>query len=145
VRNSLFARLVIMVTREFATSRVGDLHIGRAIELLEGDTLAIFQGVGSPNDLTAAIDQWKKLRGDQRLSSLVQFRDKKTAHLGALKPNIPALIYTGLFALSDETVDLIDLLAKGTGMANIKIRDNVDAKETVDAFWKPWTTNPQRS
>ena len=117
----------------------GDLHIGRAFELLTEDTLAIFQGVGSPDDISAAMDQWKKLRDDQRMNSLIHFRDKKTAHLGASKPNIPAAINKDLFALGEATVDLIDRLAKGTAMAEGKIRDNIDAKPTVDAFWKPWS------
>ena len=138
VRNSLFTRLVTMITREFAKSRDGDMHLGRAIELLEGDTLAIFQGVGSPDDLSAAIEDWKKLRGDQRVNSLIHFRDKQTAHLGTSNPDIPAAINKDLFALSEAIVDLIDRLAKGTGMANIKIRDNINAQDSVNAYWKPW-------
>ena len=138
VRNSLFTRLITMITREFAKSRDGDMHLGRAIELLEGDTLAIFQGIGSADDLSAAIEDWKKVRGDQRLNSLIHFRDKKTAHLGSSNPDIPRAINKDLFALGEATVDLIDRLAKGTGMANVKIRNNIDAKPTVDAFWKPW-------
>jgi hypothetical protein len=138
VRNALFTRLIALITREYAKSRDGDMHLGRAFELLEGDTLAIFQGVGSPDDLSAAIEDWKKLRGDQRLNSLVHFRDKQTAHLGASNPNIPPAINRELFALAEATVDLIDRLAKGTRMANIKIRDNIDAQRTVDAYWKPW-------
>ncbi len=139
VRNSLFTRLVLLVTREFAPSRDGDLHLGRAFELLEGDTLAIFQGVGSPTDIGAAIDQFRKLRGDQRLTSLIHFRDKKTAHLGASRSDIPSPIYRDLFALADATADLIDRLAKGTAMANVKIRDNIDAKPAAEEFWKPWS------
>jgi hypothetical protein len=114
------------------------MHLGRAIELLEGDTLAIFQGIGSPDDLSAAIEDWKTLRGDQRLNSLTHFRDKKTAHLGSSNPDIPPAINKDLFALAEATVYLIDRLAKGTRMANKKIRGNVDAQTTVDAYWKPW-------
>jgi hypothetical protein len=138
VRNSLFTRLITMITREFSKSRDGDMHLGRAIELLEGDTLAIFQGIGSPNDLSAAIEDWKNIRGDQRLNSLIHFRDKQTAHLGTSKPDIPPAINKDLFAIGEATVDLIDRLAKGTRMASTKIRGNVDAKTTVDAYWKPW-------
>jgi AbiU2 len=138
VRNSLFTRLITMITREFSTSRDGDMHIGRAIELLEGDTLTIFQGIGSPDDLSGAIKDWKRLRGDQRLNSLIHFRDKQTAHLGISNPDIPPAINKDLFALGGATVDLIDRLAKGTQMANVKIRDNVDAQPTVDAYFKPW-------
>jgi AbiU2 len=138
VRNSLFTRLITMVTRVFSKSRDGDMHLGRAIELLEGDTLTIFRDIGSPDDLSAAIEDWKKLRGDQRLNSLIHFRDKQTAHLGSSNPDIPPAINKDLFSLGEATVDLIDRLAKGTRMADIKIRDNVDAKITVDAYWKPW-------
>jgi hypothetical protein len=80
VRNALFTRLITLITREYAKSREGDMHLGRAFELLEGDTLAIFQGVGSPDDLSAAIEDWKKLRGDQRLSSLVARFNNLSAH-----------------------------------------------------------------
>jgi alkanesulfonate monooxygenase SsuD/methylene tetrahydromethanopterin reductase-like flavin-dependent oxidoreductase (luciferase family) len=138
VHNSLFTRLITMIAREFAKSRDGDMHLGRAIELLEEDTLAIFQGVGSPDDLSAAIEDWKKLRGDQRLNSLTHFRDKQTAHLGSTNPDIPPAINKELFSLGEATVDLIDRLAKGTGMTHIKIRDNIDAQNAVDAYWKPW-------
>lgn len=138
VRNSLFTRLITMLTREFAKSREGDMHLGRAFGLLQGDTLTIFQDIGSPDDLNAAIEDWKKLRGDQRLNSLIHFRDKETAHLGAKEPDIPPVINRELFEIGEATVDLIDRLAKGTRMAHIKIRDNVDAQSTVDAYWKPW-------
>jgi hypothetical protein len=137
-RNALLNRLITLITREYAKSRDGDMHLGRAFELLEGGTLAIFRGVGSPHDLNAAIEEWKKLRGDQRLNSLIHFRDKQTAHLGASNPNIPAAINKVLFALGNATVDLIDRLAKGTRMADIKIRDNIDAQDSVDAYWRPW-------
>jgi hypothetical protein len=144
VRNSLFARLILLVTREFARSREGDLHLGRAFDLLRGDTLAIFQGVGSSDDLSAAIDQWEGLRGDQRLNSLNHFRDKQTAHIGASDPNIPPAINNDLFALGNAVVDLVDRLAKGTGMTNVKVRDNIDAKPTAEAFWLPWK-KPQKA
>jgi hypothetical protein len=52
------------------------------------------------------------------------------------------LLNKDLFALGAETVDLIDRLAKGTRMANVKIRDNIDAKTTVDAYWEPWLRRP---
>jgi hypothetical protein len=126
-----------MVTRAFAQSRAGDMHLGRAFDLLQADTPSIFQGVGSPVEITAATAQWQKLRGDYRLQHLSHFRDKQTAHLGTPKA-VPPPIYTDLFSFSEETVDLIDRLAAGTGMANIKIRDNIDAKPTATAFWRPW-------
>jgi hypothetical protein len=139
VRNSLFARLILLVTREFAKkSRERDLHLGRAFELLEGDTLAILQDVGSSKETTAAIDKSKKLRGDQRLNSLNHFRDKNTAHLGVSDPNIPPAINNDLFDLSEEVIDLIDHLAEGIGLTKVKIREDIDAKTTVEAFWRPW-------
>ena len=137
VRNALLSQLILLVSREFAESREGDLHLGRAFELLEGDTLAIFQGVGSPVEIAAATAQWQKLRGDHRLQRISHFRDKQTAHLGARK-DIPPPIYTELFSFAEDPVSLIDRLAAGTGMANIKVRDNIDAKQAAEAFWKPW-------
>jgi hypothetical protein len=114
------------------------MHLGRAFDLLQGDTLAVFHGVGSPVEIVAAIAQWQKLRGDHRLQRVLQFRDKQLAHLGTLKDDIPPPIYSDVFSFSEETVDLIDRLAAGTGMANVKVRDNIDAKPTATEFWQPW-------
>ena len=142
VRNSLFARLILLVTREFAkNSRDGDLHLGRAFELLEGDTLRILQDIGSSTKVITATNQWNKLRGDQRLNSLMHFRDKNTAHLGVSNPNIPPAINKDLIALGEELVDVIDNLAEGIGLTKIKIRDNVNAGPTVEAFWRPWKSS----
>ena len=138
IRNAILCRLATMVTREFARSREEDLHVGRAIELLKGDTLAQFRRVGSADKLDAAIEQWSKLRGDHRHERLKHFRDKAAAHLGMSDPNIPKPVWGDLLDFCEATVDLIDLLAAGTGMANVKIRDNVDAQSTATAFWKPW-------
>ena len=81
IRNAILCRLATMIMRELASpSRGGDLHIGRAIELLKGDTLAYFRRVGSAKKLDAAIGQWKKLGADHRHERLKQFRDKEAAH-----------------------------------------------------------------
>jgi hypothetical protein len=139
VRNAILCRLATMIMREFVSrSRAGDLHIGRAIELLKGETLEHFRRVGAPDKLDAAIEKWKKLRADHRHEQLKEFRDKETAHLGIFDPKLPKPLWGELLGFCNETVDLIDLLAVGAGMANVKIHDNTDAEETASAFWKPW-------
>jgi hypothetical protein len=138
IRNAILCRLATMVMREFARSRDGDLHIGRAIELLKGNTLAHFRRVGSADKLEVAIAQWKKLRGDHRHERLKEFRDKEAAHIGMYDPKVPKPLWGELLEFCEATIDLIDLLAAGTGMANVKVRDNVDAQLTASAFWKPW-------
>lgn len=139
IRNAMLCRLATMIMREFTSnSRAGDLHIGRAIELLKGDTLAYFQRAGSAKKLDAAIGQWKKLRADHRHERLKEFRDKEAAHLGIFDPKLPKPLWGELLDFCDATIDLIDLLAAGTSMANVKLRDNVDAQSPASAFWKPW-------
>jgi hypothetical protein len=138
IRSAILSRLATMITREFARSKEGDLHVGRAFELLKGDTLAHFQLKGSAGKLGAATEQWKKLRGDHRYQWLKHFRDKEAAHLGLSNPNISKPLWGDLLSFCEETVDLIYLLAEGTGMANVKVRDNIDAQTTATAFWKPW-------
>jgi hypothetical protein len=139
VRNSLFAWLIVKIAREFAgNTRDGDLHLGRAFELLTGDTFAILRDVGSADDIDAAINQFSKLRGDQRLKSLIEFRNKKTAHLGTSNDNIPSALYGDVFALGEATIDVVDSLAKGIGVAKHKIREEVAARLMADKFWKPW-------
>jgi hypothetical protein len=121
-RNALFTRLIVMVTREFSSSRECDMHIGRAFDLLNGDTRAIFEGIGSAAEMAAAIGQWQRLRGDHRLQSLSHFRDKQTAHLGVKNDSIPAITYSEVFGFAQATVDLVDQIAAATRMANVKIR-----------------------
>ena len=139
VCNSLFAWLAVKITREFAKkTRDGDLHQWRAFELLTGGTFAILRDAGSADDINAAIDQFNRLRGDQHLNSLIEFRDKTTAHLGPPNDSIPGALYKDVFELGDPTIDLIDSLAKGIGITNRKIRDEVAAKLMADKFWRPW-------
>ena len=43
-----------------------------------------------------------------------------------------------VLALGEATIDLVDSLAKGTGITNHKIRDGVAAKLMAEKFWKAW-------
>lgn len=139
LRNAMLSRLATMIMREFATPRDGDLHIGRAFDLLKGEATADhFQRVGHPDRLNAALALWKKLKGDHRHERLKEFRDKEAAHLGKPNPDIPKPLWGDLIYFCNSMVDLIDLLAAGTGMANVTIRSNVYAEETATAFWRPW-------
>jgi hypothetical protein len=95
----------------------------------------------SPESVAHAIDLWKRLRGDQRLSRIKHFRDKYTAHLGKPNPKIPPPEYQQLFDFARETTLLMDALARATG-ARIEGIDTWDEelKNSAAAFWLPWTS-----
>jgi hypothetical protein len=138
VRNAMLSRLSTMVCREFARPGDNDLHIGRAIKLLTGNTLVYFDHVGSADEIKLAIAQWKKLRGDHRHERIKDFRDKVAVHFGISRVVIPKPTYVELYAFCEETIDLVDHLVAGVGMTKVKIRANMDAQEQAIAFWRPW-------
>ena len=143
MRNALISRLVLLVSRAYSTpSRDTDLHVGRAFELLSDDIIRTeIEARVSPESVAHAIDLWKRLRGDQRLSRIKHFRDKYTAHLGKQNPKIPPPEYQQLFDFARETTLLMDALARATG-ARIEGIDTWDEelKNSAAAFWLPWTS-----
>jgi hypothetical protein len=143
MRNALISRMVLLVSRAYSTpSRNTDLHVGRAFELLRDDVIrAEIEARVSPESVAHAIDLWKRLRGDHRLTGIKHFRDKYTAHLGKPNPEIPLPEYQQLFDFARETTILMDALARATGV-RIEGVDSWDEelKNSAAAFWLPWTS-----
>jgi hypothetical protein len=141
IRNAMMTRIVLMIAREFSEPRETDRNLHRAIDLLGDPTV---KQIFSKNSkaMAEAEAHFKRCKGDNRLNEIRHFRDKYTAHIGEPK-GTPLPKYKDLFSFANETVDCIDLIAKATGIAMVKIADNNDAKEQAAAFWKPWTKEPQ--
>jgi hypothetical protein len=133
IRNAMMTRIVLMVAREFSEPRFTDRNLHRAVHLLSDPTVRIF----NQNAKAKTEAHFKKCKGDNRLNEIRHFRDKYTAHIGEPKET-PLPKYTDLFSFAKETVTCIDLIAVATGVANVKIADNIDAKQEAAAFWKPW-------
>jgi hypothetical protein len=137
IRNAMMTRIVLMIAREFSKPRETDRNLHRAIDLLSDPTV---QQIFSKNskEIAEAEAHFKKCKGDNRLNEISHFRDKYTAHIGEPR-GTPLPKYKDLFAFANETVHCIDLIAKATNIASVKVADNNDAKDQAAAFWKPWS------
>jgi hypothetical protein len=144
MRNALISRLVLLVSRVYSTpSRDADLHVGRAIELLNDAAVRTeIETRVSIESVAHAIELWKRLRGDHRLARIKHFRDRYTAHLGKPKPEIPLPEYRQLFDFARETTVLMDALARATGARTEGIDTwDEELKNSAAAFWLPWTSD----
>jgi AbiU2 len=141
VRNSLFTRLVLLVSRIYAPSRKDDMHVGRAFELLKDPAVkAEIETRGPVGSLNEAIDTWRRLKADHRLPKVKQFRDKYTAHLGKPNPQIPLPEFQELFAFARETTVLLDQLARAAGTRSEGLDTwDFQVRESAAAFWAPWS------
>lgn len=138
VRNSLLTSLLIIVARAYANARPGDKHLQRAFDLLKDQKVRDeFYGRARGASLADAEAHWLKCKSDHRLGALVHFRDKFTAHIGTPK-NIPLPKFKDVFAVAHDTVVAMEKLARATGIANVPVYDQIDAKPTAEAFWRPW-------
>jgi AbiU2 len=140
LRNALMTRLVMLVSRVYASSREDDMHVGRAFDLL-GDNAVMneIRTRGPAGSLDDAIGTWRRLKGDHRLPKIKQFRDKYTAHLGKPNPKMPLPEFNELFSFAQETTVLLDKLARATGARTEGLDTwNYQVRESAEAFWKPW-------
>jgi hypothetical protein len=138
LRNSLIARLVMLVARAYSNPKHGDLHLRVAEDLLKDNVTRQIFGSGNGAEKLAAFDaHWTKCRGDHRLQPIKDFRDKYTAHLGEPK-EIQETTYRDLFAFGAETAKAMEMLALATGIAVNPTNTDPDMVSAPAAFWKPW-------
>jgi hypothetical protein len=138
-RNAMIGYLVLLISRAYAKPREGDLHLRVAADLLRSDKMAreIFDSANRPKKVADFEEHWAKCLGDHRRERIEHFRDKHTAHLGEPK-KIPEPEYRELFGFGEATVEAIELLALVTGVAVKSIKDNNDAVQSAEAYWRPW-------
>jgi hypothetical protein len=141
VRNGLFTRLVLLVSRVYAPTRKHDMHVARAFELLKDSAVkAEIEMRGPGGSLDEALEIWQKLKDDDRLPKIKHFRDKYTAHLGKPNPQIPLPEFQELFSFARETTVLLDQLARATGTRTEGLDTwDFQLQESAEAFWAPWS------
>jgi hypothetical protein len=143
IRNSMIAWLVILVARAYAKARPGDLHLQRGFDLLKDIPVRTeFDGMRLGAAIAEAERYWSKCTGDHRLPHLLHFRDKFTAHIGKPK-DVPIPVYKDLFAVARATVTAMEKFARATGVADVPVREQIDAKPAAEAFWRPWQKMPR--
>jgi hypothetical protein len=140
VRNSLVARITLLVAGAFSPARRDDKHLRRAFELLnDPDTRAAIETQGSGLALHEAIDFWERLNDDPTLPIIKHFRDKYTAHSAEADVNIPIPNYNDFFAFARKTSALMEKLAHGVGSTTETLDDTADWRlSSAQAFWEPW-------
>ena len=142
-RNALIARLTLLVSRCYSRSREGDLHIGRAYELIARDqrVSAELSRRGPKTSVKDAQAIWARCKGDHRLARIDHFRHKFTAHISTPNAEIPIPNYDELFSFAVETTKVIQALAHVAGANNHELSDwNDELKAAAEAFWKPWVS-----
>jgi hypothetical protein len=135
IYRALWSRLVGVVARAYAPSRLGDLHAQHAFDLLKDqDVLSAVQKIGDPVALKNAIAQWARCRDDHRRPSIEIFRDKQIAHWGKLEIDPP--IVNDIFAVSEMTATAMARLAVGAGVVTLSLDSQLmNYREAADRFW----------
>lgn len=139
ITRALFTRLHFLVARACSKSREGDLHAGRAFDLLKSYSVA--KEMQNPGEVAEARELWVKCCGDHRLGRFLHFRDKFLAHVGEpdAKQGVPT--YGEVFAIARQTAAVLEKLAHVTGVVGLSLDTQVPAhKESAEKFWAPWTT-----
>jgi hypothetical protein len=135
VYRALWSRLVVIVTRAYAASRVGDRHAQHAFDLLKDPVVrSEVEKMGNPSALQEGIDLWARCRGDHRRQSIQGFRDKQIAHWGVQKHQPP--IINDILAVSRATAAALERLAQGTGVVTLSLDSQLAFyRDAAKRFW----------
>jgi hypothetical protein len=135
VYRALWSRLVVIVARAYAASRVGDRHAQHAFDLLKDPVVrSEVEKMGNPPALQEAIALWARCRGDHRLQAIQDFRDKQIAHWGVQQHQPP--IIDNIFAVTRATATALERLAQGTGVVTLSLDSQlVFYRDAAKRFW----------
>ena len=140
VRNGLLSRIVLFLAGAYAASRPRDLHLRRAFDLLEQPAVRAELGLrGSATLLDDATRLWARCKGDHRLLPIKHFRDKFTAHMSTPNDDIGLPSYDDVFGFAQDTMQVIEALARGTGARCEPLSDwQPAAEQAAGRFWSVW-------
>jgi AbiU2 len=140
VRNSLIARITLLVAGAFSPVRQGDRHLRQAFECLKDpQTRATIEKQGSAKILQEASDLWDELNIDPLLRTIKHFRNKYTAHSAEPNANIPIPSFTDFFGFAKKAASLMEKLAHAVGGTTERLDDTAGERiASAQAFWEPW-------
>jgi hypothetical protein len=140
VRNSLTARITLLVAGSYAPARPDDFHLRQAFKLLEDTAVrCIAESHGDAKQIAAVEVLWQALCADPRQAVVKHFRDKFTAHKAVANPAIPLPKYSEFFAFAHETASIMEGLAHALGGTKETIDEHRDAiAGSAFSFWRPW-------
>jgi hypothetical protein len=135
VYRALWSRLLLLVTRAFASARPGDRRAQYAFDLLQDPTIrSNVKNSGDPAILAEAMALWANCRGDHRRQSIQSFRNKQIAHWGSLTTQPP--IINDIFDVSRATAVALERLAQGTGVVTLSLSSQLMGyRDKADRFW----------
>ena len=136
IRNSLMARLVILVAGAFSNTRPGDRHLRMGFKAMADPTLRSQLRMNA-QAFADAESMWRVLQADPRLAVIKHFRDKQTAHSADPKMRPPTWGET--FAFAKEVAAVMENFAIGVGVTTEKFSATEDWRiESSQNFWVPW-------
>jgi hypothetical protein len=138
IRNSMTARLVILVAGAFAQTRKGDKHLRKGFEKMADPNLRnkLSMNHAAFSDAQAGF---KRLEADPRFTLIKHFRDKYTAHSAEPLQGIRAPQWDEMFAFGREVTTVMEKFAIGVGVTTEKLSDTEDWRiESSQKFWEPW-------
>lgn len=143
VRNSLIARITLLVSGCYARTRKGDRHTRRAFEILGDPQIrAEVERTGSKQAMAEAHQLWKARNEDPRQKTVKHFRDKYTAHVAEPDPHVPIPKMDEFFAFAHATTRVMEKLAHAAGMTTTLDEMLDDMAGSAQEFWKPWESAP---
>ena len=138
IYRALWTRLLVIVARAYAdTRRSSDRHAHVAFELLKDPAIrSDVEKSGEAAALAEAVTLWANSRGDYRLHSIRQYRDKFVAHRGTWDAKIPLPIINDIFAVTQATARALERLAQGTGVVTLSLDSQMMTyRKRADRFW----------
>jgi hypothetical protein len=137
IKRALLSRLVILVARAYAPTKLGDLHAQMAFVLLKDGSIAA--QMPHATDLAEAQRLWSRCRGDHRLNAFLHFRDKQLAHVGTARSDIGLPTMDDELGLARDTTRALEKLAHGTGVVGLSLDTQMPAyRESAERFFAHW-------
>ena len=138
IRNSMIARLVILVAGAFSPTRPGDKHLRRGFEEMSHASVRSQLSMDA-QAFADAQGRWQALQADPRLTAIKHFRDKYTAHSAAPKTGIAPPQYGEMFDFAREVATVMEKFAIGVGVTTELLSDTENWRiESSQKFWEPW-------
>jgi len=138
ISRALWTRLVVIVTRAYATNpRPGDRHAQYAFDLLKDPAVRLeLETMGSDlSTLDEAVAVWAKCRDDHRRQLIHDFRDKQVAHWGI--QDHPSPVIDNIFAVTKATATALERLAQGTGVVGLSVDSQLGVyRDAANRFWR---------
>jgi hypothetical protein len=138
IRNSMTARLVILVAGAFANTRPGDKHLRKGFQEMKDLSLRN-QLAMNQTAFADAEAMFQRLQNDPRMATVKHFRDKSTAHSADPVPGMRPPQYGEMFDFAKEVAITMEKFAIGVGVTTETLADTEDWRiDSSQKFWEPW-------